>query len=90
VDLTSIVHWDGSCWSLHSTPGGAIRGLAGAGPGRLWAIAGMGTVSYWDGRVWAIVKKTNTVIYQAGGDDEHVWAVGEMNSILGWPAKTVP
>ena len=81
-DKGTLAHWDGSKWTLVSSPAGATIGLnavLGRSAKEAWAVGEMGTVLRYDGTSWSrvsvpITDTLNGLWQDAGGD---VWAVGD-------------
>jgi hypothetical protein len=89
-----IEHWDGTSWSVVSSPnltqGGFLNAVTAVSTINVWAVgntSGNALVEHWDGTSWSIVS--NSVI--AGADAlsavsadsaNDVWAVGNEDVIL--------
>ncbi|MFO0579846.1 MAG: hypothetical protein U1A78_38220 [Polyangia bacterium] len=81
-DKGTLAHWDGSKWTLVTSPAGPTIGLnavLGRDAKDAWAVGEMGTVLRYDGTTWSrvpvpITGTLNGLWQDLGGD---VWAVGD-------------
>jgi len=88
----SIMHWDGSTWTLTSTPQEALYGISARSSNDIWAAGvgqGAGTVTtHWDGSYWSEVPTPDPRPGQGLGTLKDVasrtptsaWAVGTHGS----------
>ena len=79
----TIVHWDGTRWSLAESGTTAfLSSVWGTGPSDVWAAGGAGTIVHWDGVRWTATPSGTRVdisrLWGSGSDD--VWAVGQTYS----------
>lgn len=78
-DSGTIVHWNGTAWSLvaSGTPYN-LYGVWGAGANDVWAVGASGTILRWNGTAWSSVQSptTNRLTAIWRRDDNDVWAVG--------------
>ena len=70
VNQTSVLHWNGSAWSVVDSPNNSqlnnyLFGVAGLGAGHAWAVGfwDNGTqlltmIQHWDGLTWNVVPST--------------------------------
>jgi hypothetical protein len=79
-----FMHWDGSSWSVVSSPGGVApyfggrSGLVSISPNDVWAVGR--TITHWDGTSW------NLVDFPAPGIDAELHAVAKVSSCDLWAA----
>jgi hypothetical protein len=78
-DMGTIVHFDGSVWSL--VPSGVTENLTcltGTGANDVWATGDGGSVLHWDGTAWRVASNVPETallgVWAASPDD--VWTVG--------------
>ncbi|HEX9989266.1 MAG TPA: S-layer homology domain-containing protein [Chloroflexia bacterium] len=87
---TLIEHWDGSAWSIVSSPNvGPLRGVSAASATDIWAVGGIEEQSqtrvlHWNGSIWSVVPSPSTdgktglrAVEAISAND--VWAVGIIN-----------
>jgi hypothetical protein len=77
---TLVEHWDGSSWSIVSTPNPSssenrLSAVAAAGPNDVWAVglAGVGTrsttlIEHWDGQRWSVVATPDVTTGTEGAE----------------------
>src|SRR5258706_5608994 len=75
----TIVHWDGTLWSLAGSGTTAyLFSVWGSGGGDVWAAGAGGTIVHWDGVRWTATPSGTRIdiagLWGSGPDD--VWAVG--------------
>ncbi|HEX3770837.1 MAG TPA: hypothetical protein VHV30_08240 [Polyangiaceae bacterium] len=79
VGFNTIVHWDGSAWSLSPAEVGPLNSVWGSGPDDVWTVGQGGAIFHFDGTVWlpsdAGTRATLNGVWGSAPDD--VWAVGE-------------
>lgn len=73
IDLTLILHWDGTSWSVVSSPNpgasnNVLDGIAAASPTNIWAVGGDGgtLTEHWNGSAWSVVPSPNRGIASNG------------------------
>ncbi|MFL5733431.1 MAG: hypothetical protein ACJ78Q_09525, partial [Chloroflexia bacterium] len=84
-----VMHWNGSQWSLVSSPGPAasvrLSRVAAVSANDVWAVGYSGTqtlVEHWNGTVWSLVPSPNPAVDSAQLSDlaivsaNDIWAVG--------------
>ena len=86
VFVTLTLHWDGTTWSVVSSPGnGTLRAVAAVSTSDVWAVgdSGSGTlIEQWNGTSWSVVASpnpstsTNTLHGVAVVSATDIWAVG--------------
>jgi hypothetical protein len=84
---TLIEHWDGTLWSIVSSPSAtsandnALYGVACAAASDCWAVGGnFGSpyrtlIEHWDGNLWSIVTSPNLTGSVYGNSDNRLWSV---------------
>jgi hypothetical protein len=92
-----IEHWDGTSWSVVSSPklkdGGVLNAVAAISSNNVWAVGFFDNfsgdlVEHWDGTSWSIVSSpafngTNDILYGISADASNdIWAVGNSNGGL--------
>lgn len=86
-----IVHWDGSGWTLMSSPkdisrNNTLYSVFMVTWDDVWAVGGDGWIIHWDDSSWSNVKSPtrNTLmsIYMSSQNDG--WAVGHFGTIIHW------
>src|SRR5581483_9781049 len=80
----TILHWNGSAWSIGETGGATLRNGFATSTCDAWAVGDRGTILHWDGSTWTPAKSpTDQVLYgvYASSPDE-AWAVGDHATIL--------
>lgn len=89
VSKTLIEHWDGTKWSVVSSPTSRneytkLLGVAAVGPNDIWAVGEAGSNTYslhWDGNSWTLVNtpKLSFSSFRAvsATPSGEVWAVGK-------------
>lgn len=83
---------DGWCWQFPSLQGNTLRAVW-SGTGEKWAVGDAGTALHFQGGSsgsWQFVALPTRLNLHAvwGGDNTHVWAVGDMATILRWDGST--
>lgn len=81
----TILHWNGSQWSLFQKIGnGIIRAIHMISPNEGWAVGVWGTIYHYNGSTWSSVESpTNEHLTSVGVDAEGtLWAVGGNGTIL--------
>ena len=82
-----IEHWEGSVWSIVSSPAGpnnAFYAVTALSTSDIWAVGNI--IEHWDGTTWSIVPNPVGYGYLSGVtalSTNDVWAVGEYNSSKG-------
>src|SRR5438132_5623136 len=86
VSYESIAeHWNGSAWTLDTTPPGqSLNGVRALSPTDVWAVgtAGVrGVVAHLDGRGWSLVRSptpgdSGSLVAVDAESSAHLWAVG--------------
>jgi hypothetical protein len=86
IHRTLIEHWDGTAWSIVSSPGqGSLSDVAALSPTDVWAVGGDGgdgtLVERWDGSTWTVVPSpsrgaSSSLAGVAAVSSGDVWAVG--------------
>ncbi|MDQ3930126.1 MAG: S-layer homology domain-containing protein [Chloroflexota bacterium] len=76
-NTSGIVHYDGSQWSLASSPDvGMLNSVSAAAPDDVWAVGEHGTLR-WNGSEWTQVPAPRTVLTAVDAlGSADVWAVG--------------
>jgi len=71
VNETLVEHWDGTSWSIVSSPnrgsdGSQLYGIVAASPNDIWAVGNSGQgngvltlIEHWDGSAWSIIDSPN-------------------------------
>jgi hypothetical protein len=92
-----IEHWDGTSWSVVSSPklkqDGVLNAVTAISMNNVWAVGLFDNLSgdlveHWDGTSWSVVSSpafngTNDVLYGISADASNdVWAVGNSNGGL--------
>jgi hypothetical protein len=74
----SVAHFDGTAWSLQSTPTTAdLRDVWGRGPTDVYAAGNSGTVLHYNGTVWAAEASTTTEdLHAIAGYADRVFVAG--------------
>jgi hypothetical protein len=86
----TILHDDGSGWSLSTSSGSAttpaLNALWGSGANDVWAVGGGGTSVRWNGSRWTPVTSATTEALWSvwGSGRNNVWAVGMGGAIVHW------
>jgi hypothetical protein len=90
-DQPLIEHWDGTSWSVVSSPklpqGGSLGAVTAISTNNVWAVGdsdnlSVDLVEHWDGTSWSVVSRpafngSLDVVYGVSADASHdVWAVG--------------
>src|SRR5438132_2657024 len=81
-NLTLIEHWDGTSWSVVSSPdpGGdnTLNGVVALSATNVWAVGSL--IEHWDGTQWSIVSSPSTgYLYGvAAVNPNDMWAVGSL------------
>ena len=85
-----IEHWNGTAWSIVSSPksGGGLNSLAVVFANDIWAVgsSGSGTLTeHWNGSTWSVVPSpspdsSSTLNGVAMVSPNDIWAVGSSNS----------
>src|SRR5579883_1184066 len=75
-----IEHWDGSMWSIASSPAGpndAFYAVTALSTSDIWAVGNI--IEHWDGTSWSIVPNpVGTLSGVTALSTNNVWAVGEV------------
>ncbi len=85
--VTLALHWDGTSWSVVSSPSnGTLRAVAAVSTSDVWAVGDGGTsaslIEQWNGTSWSVVANpnpstlTNTLKGVAIVSATDIWAVG--------------
>ena len=84
-DAGTIVHWDGSGYSIVQK-GYGLRSVWGIAANDVWAVGYSGTILHWDGSAWSSVPGGGTIWLQRvwGVAANDAWAVGYGGTILHW------
>jgi hypothetical protein len=91
---TLIEHWDGSIWSVVSSPNvgttsNSLQGVIAITSSNVWAVGsgnGQTLIEHWDGNTWSIVSSPNvgtaSNVLQGVSDvaPDDIWAVGYYSS----------
>jgi hypothetical protein len=91
-DGGTLLHWDGSAWSLATWPSTEVipfnvMGVWGTAADDVWAVGGVGgVVLHWNGAAWSFVStKTSWSLHALWGSAANdVWAVGYFGTIVHW------
>src|SRR5260221_2211641 len=87
--VTLTLHWDGTSWSVVSSPSaGTLRAVAAVSTNDVWAVGdaggnGQALIEQWNGTSWSVVASqepstsTNTFHGVAVGSATDIWAVGD-------------
>jgi hypothetical protein len=86
-EVTLIEHWDGSGWSIDSSPGSlTLHTVAAASASDVWAAGASGSgealIEHWDGSQWSSIASPTLPLSQvdiyglAAISSSNVWAVG--------------
>ena len=71
VNETLVEHWDGTSWSIVSSPnrgidGSQLSGVAASASNDIWAVGNSGQgngvltlIEHWDGSVWSVIDSPN-------------------------------
>jgi hypothetical protein len=84
--FTLVEHWDGSAWTVVSSPNpigsnSRLVGVAAAAANDVWAVGASDwtLVEHWDGRSWAMVSSPNP-----GIDGNNLWGVAAVSADDVW------
>ncbi|MFN8463996.1 MAG: CARDB domain-containing protein [Caldilineaceae bacterium] len=78
-DNGTIIHWDGSAWSVHhSGTNVPLTAVWGTAANNMWAVGYNGTIIHWDGSTWSAQNSNTTASFTAiwGSSADDIWAVG--------------
>jgi hypothetical protein len=85
ISRTHVLHWDGSDWSIVTSPNGSagynqLLGVDAIAANDVWAVgedAGKSLTLHWNGSTWAqVASPANTLTAVSAVDHDDVWAVG--------------
>src|SRR5262249_9098653 len=51
----TIVHWNGTAWSVAATPNAGVSGVWGSAPNAVWAVGDSNSIEKYDGMSWSQV-----------------------------------
>ncbi len=81
-NLSVIEHWNGTKWSLVSSPnpgvyGNGLSGVSAASASDVWAV-GNSTILHWNGTIWSIVQANvpGSLVGVSVISANDIWAVG--------------
>jgi hypothetical protein len=97
-DQGSLVHWNGSEWSVVATPADpsldpstfSLRGLVALSPSEVWAVGLAGVMFRWNGNAWSRFGRGATFYFNGvwGNANNDVWAVGGKSTVLHWDGSS--
>jgi hypothetical protein len=78
----TVVHWDGTTWSLSASSTAAyLDAVWGTSASDVWAVGASGTIIHWDGGHWSSVPSGTSVDLSdlSGSGPDDVWTVGSFD-----------
>jgi hypothetical protein len=80
ADGSTVLHYDGTKWSVQSTLSDPAAGLWGSGPKDIWAVGY--AIFHFDGTSWKTTPSTATLNAVWGSAKNDVYAVGSRGTLL--------
>ncbi len=87
VGWGKIMRWDGSAWSLVTSPSTrTYYGVDAVSASNVWAVGDNGTIVHYDGSAWASVASpvTDWLVDVSMASASNGWAVGWLGLFLRW------
>lgn len=83
-DKSTMLHFDGSSWTMASTTGGTLRDIHAVAPDDAWAVGEGGALAHFDGIDWRnLPSPTKAALHSVHGTGPtDIWAVGAGGEVL--------